>query len=138
MVNELRFTCEHIDENNNYRICGKPADWIAEWSDRKSIVCNEHKDSVLDWYEGESESDKTGIEWTEIIRKTSVQQTIDTLKYLINKGCSELEECKDCPIYQEYHNVKKEKDNSKKWTCISLCNMIYGIKRTKKQIPSFK
>ena len=70
--------------------------------------------------------------------KKTKEQIVDIFEYLINKGCSELEECKDCPIYQEYHKVKKERNNSKKWTCISICNEIYGIKRTKKQIPLFK
>jgi len=138
MSREIRLTCDHIDEKNNYKICGKPADWIAKWSDRTSIVCNEHKDSVLDLYEGESEGDKIGIEWSKIIRKTNTQQTINILEYIMNKGCSELEKCEDCPIYQEYHKIKKEKDNSKKWIYISLCNVIYGIKRTKKQIPLLK
>lgn len=66
------------------------------------------------------------------------EQIVDMLEYLINEGCSELENCADCPIYQEYQKVKDEKDNSKKFDCIIICNEVYGIKRTKKQIPSFK
>ena len=70
--------------------------------------------------------------------KKSKEQVIDILEYLSYKGCSELEECKECPIYLEYHKVKKEKDNLRKWSCMSLCNEIYSIKPTKKQVPIFK
>ena len=70
--------------------------------------------------------------------KKTKEQIVDIFEYLINKGCSELENCADCLIYQEYQKVKDEKDNSKKFDYIIICNEVHGIKRTKKQIPLFK
>ena len=61
---KLILKCEAIIED---KLCGKSARWMATWSDREMVVCDDHKREAQEAYDGDHEYDKTGIEWREII-----------------------------------------------------------------------
>ena len=65
--NELCLVCESIILEEDYRCCGKKARWIAEWSDRQMIVCDEHRSDAQEAHDGDHEYDQTGIIWTKIV-----------------------------------------------------------------------
>lgn len=65
--------CDAIIVDENYRCCGKPARWIAEWSDRQMIVCDEHRSEVQSDYDNDNEYDKTGITWTRIVYHSDME-----------------------------------------------------------------
>ena len=46
--------------------CGKPAVWMAEWSDRRVLVCDEHKHDAQEWHDNDHDYDQTGIAWTKL------------------------------------------------------------------------
>jgi hypothetical protein len=64
MIDELRLRCEAITED---RFCNKPAQWIATWSDREMIVCDDHKSQAQEAHDNDHEDDRTGIEWRKVI-----------------------------------------------------------------------
>lgn len=48
-------------------LCEKPARWMAEWSGRKVLICDEHRSEVYAWYDGDHACDQTGIRWTKLV-----------------------------------------------------------------------
>ncbi len=43
--------------------CGEPVHWYAKWSDREMYCCDDHRDEVRGYYDGDHEYDKTGLIW---------------------------------------------------------------------------
>lgn len=64
---EMVLVCESIIVDENYRYCGKEARWIVEWSDRRMILCDEHKGDAQEAYDTDHSYDQTGITWTRIV-----------------------------------------------------------------------
>ena len=64
---KMVLTCESIIVDEDYRICGKKARWLAEWSDRQMIVCDEHKSDAQDAHDNDNEYDQTGVTFTRIV-----------------------------------------------------------------------
>ena len=65
---EMRLTCDSlIVDGESYKYCSKKARWIAEWSDRRMILCDEHRSEAKDVYDMDHEYDQTGLVWTRII-----------------------------------------------------------------------
>lgn len=64
MEDKLILRCEAIIGD---KFCGKPARWIATWSDRELVVCDDHKGKAQEAHDGDHEYDRTGIEWREVV-----------------------------------------------------------------------
>lgn len=74
----IELVCESVvgEDSESYRYCGNKARWIAEWSDRRMIVCDEHISDVQENYDGDHEYDQTGINWTKIVYHDDIDDTI--------------------------------------------------------------
>lgn len=64
---EIVLVCESIIVGEDYRYCGEKARWIVEWSDRRMIVCDEHRSDAQAAYDGDHDYDQTGITFTHIV-----------------------------------------------------------------------
>jgi hypothetical protein len=40
---------------------------MAEWSDRRVLVCDEHKSDAQEWHDTDHDYDQTGITWTNLV-----------------------------------------------------------------------
>lgn len=68
MLEKLVLICEAIlDPDGDTHYCGRRAKWIARWSDREMVVCEEHKQEAQNAYDGDHEYDQTGLEWIEVV-----------------------------------------------------------------------
>lgn len=71
------FRCAAIKETTNeaWR-CGKPAEWIATWSDRRMFVCDgeECHDDVRRSHDNDHWYDQTGIHWEHYTGRTEYER----------------------------------------------------------------
>ena len=68
MTEKLVLRCEAIlDPDGGTHYCGRRAKWIARWSDREMVLCDEHKGEAQVAYDGDHEDDKLGLEWIEVV-----------------------------------------------------------------------
>lgn len=64
---EMVLVCESIIVDEDHMYCGKKARWIAEWSDRQMILCDEHRSDAQAAHDRDHDYDQTGITWTRIV-----------------------------------------------------------------------